>query len=247
MDLRLAWQVIWRFKFLVAVGLILATFLAFVSMVTVNLSGSPHLAYKTKPTYESLTTVFVTTHGFPWGSLKLQAGSKDPNAPRGAVDTSQLRDFTSIYLQLAASDQVRHLMARQGPVNGVIQAFPVFSPDSSTLPLLTLSAISSTPDAARDLARRHLRAFRSYLEQRQTAVGTPPDDRVVLQAVNGPQPAHLLQARKKTKAIMIFLAVMVAVLALSFMLENLRPRVRLVSTEDLDERRSGQQLTRPAA
>ena len=137
-------------------------------------------------------------------------------------------------------------MARQGPVNGVIQAFPVFSPDSSALPLLTLSAISTTPDAARDLARRHLRAFRSYLEQRQSAAGTPPDDRVILQAVNGPQPAHLLQARKKTKAIMIFLAVMVAVLAISFMLENIRPRARH-ATDDLDERRSEQQLTRPAA
>ena len=62
------------------------------------------------------------------------------------------------------------MVAATGRLNGVIQAFPVFSSDSSTLPLLTLSAISTTPDAARDLARRHLRAFRSYLEQRQTAV-----------------------------------------------------------------------------
>ena len=84
MDLRLAWQVIWRFKILVALGLTLATVSAFLSMVSVNLSGSPHFAYKTQPSYESLTTVFVTSHGFPYGSLKLRAGSKAHDAPPGS-------------------------------------------------------------------------------------------------------------------------------------------------------------------
>jgi hypothetical protein len=247
MDLQLALRVIWRFRLLVIFGLMLAVVLSFLSMVTVNLSGKPHFAYKAQPQYESLTTVFVTTHGFPWGSLKLQAGPKDPQAPRGSVDTGQLRDFTSIYLQLAASDPVRRLMALHGPVNGVVQAFPVFSPDSSTLPLLTLSAVSATPDAARGLAKRHLDAFRTYLEQRQEAAGTPPDDRVVLQAINGPQAAHLLQGRKKTKAIMIFMAVTVAVIALSFMLENLRPRTRPIAADDVEHEQLPDQITRPAA
>jgi hypothetical protein len=248
MDLQLALRVVWRFKYLVGAGLALAFVLAFLSMVDVKVQGSPHFAYKTHPQYESLTTVFVTTHGFPWGSLKLSAGPKDPQAPRGSVDTSQLRDFTSIYLQLAASDPVRRLMLRSGPIDGVIQAFPVFSPDSSTLPLMNLSAIASTPTAARQLAARHLSAFRAYLQQQQQEVGTPADDRVVLEAVNGPQPAHLLQGRKKTKAIMIFLAVTVAVLALSFILENLRPRARPIGTDELArEQLSGAQITRPAA
>jgi hypothetical protein len=247
MDLHLTWQVIWRFKILVAFGLVLATVLAFLSMVSVNLSGSPHFAYKTKPTYESLTTVFVTSHGFPYGSLKLRAGSKAPDAPQGSVDTGQLRDFATIYLQYAQSDAVKRMIAKRGGLDGIVQAFPVFASDSSVLPIITLSAISTTPDRARNLARRHLDALELFLSRNQQAAGIAPDDRVIIQPVNGPQPAHLLQGRKKTKAIMIFLAVSIAVLALSFMLENLRPRLRPVAADELEHAQMPGQITRPAA
>jgi hypothetical protein len=247
MDLQLTWRVIWRFKFLVAMGLMLAFALAFLSMVRVSLSGSPHFAYKTQPTYESLTTVFVTSHGFPYGSLNLRAGSKATDAPPGSVDTGQLRDFAIIYLQYAQSDAVKRMIARQGGLDGIVQAFPVFAQDSSVLPIITLSAISTTPDRARSLARRHLAALESFLVRNQQSAGIAPDDRVIIQPVNGPQPAHLLQARKKTKAIMIFLATSIGVLALAFMLENFRPRARPVTVDEVEHAQLPEQITRPAA
>jgi hypothetical protein len=249
-DLQLAIRVLWRFKLLVITGLVLAFGLAFLSMVRVSPSN-PHLSYRAQPSYESLTTVFVTSHGFPWGSLKLRAGNKLPEAPRGEVNTSQLRDFATVYLQFAASNQVKQIIARDkkdGGLDGTIQAFPVFASDSSVLPLITLSAISNTPERAYALAHRHLAAFKQFLEGNQTRAGIAPDDRVILQAVNGPEPAHLLAGRKKTKSIMVFLAVMVAVCGLAFILENLRPRIRPVaSTEQAPEQLPGAQITRPAA
>jgi len=228
MDIQLALRVLWRFKGFVIPGLLLAFVLAFLSMVRVQ-SGTPHFSYKTQPQYESVTTLFVTTHGFPWGSLNLQAGTTDPNAPRGQVDTGVLRDFATLYVQLAASDPVIKAMAKQGPLNGSVSAFPILATDSSTLPLIGLSAVATTPRASLSLARRHLSAFQAWLSRNQRQAGTSPDNRIVLESVSAPQPGHLVQARKKTKPIMIFLAMSLAVCGLAFLLENLRPRAGFVA------------------
>ena len=246
MDLQLVLRVLWRFRILVITGLVLAFALAFLSMVRVQLTGKPHFAYRTHPQYESLTTVFVTTHGFPWGALNLRAGTTDPNAPRGTVDTGVLRNFASLYIQLAASDPVMRVMAKQGkPVPGTVQAFPILASDSTTLPLIGLSAIATTPDAARKLARAHLRAFETWLETSQEQAGTKPDNRIVLEPVSGPLRAHLVMGRKKTKPVMIFLAMSLLVFGLAFALENLRPRVRPVA--ELAEQLPDAQTQRPAA
>jgi hypothetical protein len=213
-DLQLAIRVLWRFRLLVIPGLVLAATLAFLSMVRVNVSGSPHFSYRAQPQYESTTSVFVTTHGFPWGSLNLHAGPNDPNAPR--------------YLTLATSGPVMKRLAQTGPINGVITAYPILAPDSTTLPLLGLSAVAATPEGAMTLARRHLVAFQTWLKTSQVKAGTDPDQRIVLEPVTGPLPATLLMGRKKTKPIMIFLAMSVAVIGLAFVLENLRPRIRTV-------------------
>jgi capsular polysaccharide biosynthesis protein len=234
MDLQLAFRVIWRFRVLVALGLLIGVMLAFLAMVRVNLSSSPHFAYRTDPQYESLTTVFVTTHGFPWGSLTLRAGNKTADAPRGSVNTSTLRDFTSLYMQLATSDPVMRRLKQSGPIHGLITAYPVFSADNSTLPLITLSAVAHSKAQARDLARRHLHAFQSWLLNQQTEAGTQPENRVVLQAVSGPLPPHLLRGRKLTKPLLIFLAMLVVTLGLAFVLENVRPRVRSVEQPDTE-------------
>jgi hypothetical protein len=226
MDLQLALRVLWRFRVIVALGLFLGILLALFAMVRVNLSSSPHFAYRTQPQYESTTTVFVTTHGFPWGSLTLRAGGKRADTPQGTINTDTLRDFASLYLQLATSNQVMGHLKESGPVNGTITAYPIFSPDNSTLPLIGLSAVATTPSGARNLAQRHLRAFQTWLVKRQEDAGTQPANRVVLQPVSGPLKAKLLRGRKMTKPILIFFAVLVATCGLAFVLENMRPRVR---------------------
>jgi hypothetical protein len=234
-DLQLAIRVLWRFRLLVIPGLVLAATLAFLSMVRINVSGSPHFTYRAQPQYESTTSVFVTTHGFPWGSLNLHAGPNDPNAPRGSVDTGVLRNFASLYLTLATSGPVMKRLAQTGPINGVITAYPILAPDSTTLPLLGLSSVAATPGGALTLAKRHLAAFQEWLKTSQVKAGTDPDQRIVLEPVTGPLPATLLMGRKKTKPIMIFLAMSVAVIGLAFVLENLRPRIRTVPEQQAAE------------
>ena len=234
MDLQLALRVLWRFRILVAVGFVLACVLALLSMVRIHPTGSPIFSYRTQPQYESDTTVFVTTHGFPWGSIKLNAGTR-PGSPHGTVDYTLLRGLATLYIQFANSTDVMKELAKSGPINGVIQANQLLAPDSSTIPLIQLAAIAPTREGAFSLATRHLHAFQTWLSELQHRTGTQPDNRVIIQQVSGPLPAHLLLARKKTKPILIFLATMVAFCGLAFLLENLHPRIRAVADQPEEE------------
>jgi hypothetical protein len=63
--------------------------------------------------------------------------------------------------------------------------------------------------------------FRSYIRDQQASKGVSLNQRVVLQVVS--TQAQLVKGRKKTLAIVAFLAVMIATVGFAFVLENLRP------------------------
>jgi hypothetical protein len=234
MDLQLMLRVLWRFRIIVATGLVIGLSLAFLSMVKVNPTGSPPFSYRTQAKYESTTTVFVTVHGFPWGNIKLHAGTKGTSS-RGPVDTNVLRNLASVYINVATGNEVMSLLRKSGPVDGSIETNQMLAPDSSTLPLIQISALASTPQAAYSLGKRHLRAFQTWLRTNQEEAGTEPANQIILQPVIGPLPAHLLAGRKKTVPILIFLATLVIVCGLAFVLENLRPRIHPVADPSLEE------------
>lgn len=233
MDLQLFGRVLWRFKVLVVLGLVLAAGLAFLSYVRVELQdGKPVFTYRESESWESLASVFVTSRGFPWGSIdgggvEPGTGTGSPDITSPAVDPSRLTTLAAIYMQLAAGDGVRRLMLENGPVDGIVQTFPVFAANSDAqLPLITLSAVSATPGQAQALNTRYLDAFLTYMRQQQVSGGIDPDTRVRLQVVREPQRAQLLEGRGLTMPILVFLAVVSAVTALAFVLENLRPLPR---------------------
>ena len=90
--------------------------------------------------------------------------------------------------------------------------------------MVGLSAVARTPAEAHALATRHVKAFVRFIEERQAASRIPRDQRVVVEIVQNPQRPLLIGPRKKTRSVIVFLAVMIAVIALCFVLENLRPR-----------------------
>ncbi len=220
MDLQLALRVLWRFRILVAVGFVLACTLALLSTVKVHPGGSPFFSYRTQPQYESDTTVFVTTPNF-W---------RNPNIDPNTIDT--LRTLASLYVPLANNNDVIRELQKTGPINGVIGAVQLQSEaDSSTTPLIMLTAVAPTPGGAHSLATRHLEAFRSWLRTHQNRAQTPPGDRIVFKLEKGPLSARLIAGRKKTKPILIFLATLLAFCGAAFLLENLHPRIRAVAGE----------------
>jgi hypothetical protein len=118
------------------------------------------------------------------------------------------------------------MMLQQGPLNGTIDAAPVLATSDSTeaLPLISIAAISDTPQDSTALAGRAMNSFLTYFKDQQNTNEIPDANRVELQVVNQPGRETLLKDRSKTLPIVVFLTVVLATIALCFVLENLRPR-----------------------
>lgn len=228
MDLRLFGRVLWRFKLLIAVGVLVASALAVVSFVRVGPNG---LQYRQTELWSSSTRLLVTQQGFPWGRLLALDPSLDPavEARRLGIplaDPNRLNTLTILYAELATSDPVRRLLRRNGPIRGKILATPVVVQDGRyTLPLIDLTAIATSRRRAMTLAEQSATAFRTYLTEQQRANEVPDADRVVVQEVVRPRRAEIYRGRSQTMPLVIFLAVLFASVGLAFLLENARPRV----------------------
>jgi uncharacterized membrane protein affecting hemolysin expression len=228
-DFQLYARVLWRFKLLFLVGLMLAIALATLSLVRVSSDG---LTYRQTELYTSATRVLITQKGFPTGRLLAQDPSLDPaqEAARLGIplaDPNRLNNLTILYAELATSDPVLRQMRRDGPILGKIIATPVVVQDGRyTLPLIDIVAIASTPLQAIKLSLRSTTAFQTYLTQQQRVNKVPDTDRVLVETVERPRGAKIFQARSKTMPVVIFLAVMFGIVGLAFLLENLRPRAR---------------------
>ena len=218
MDLGLYLRVIGRFKALVAAGAALALLLALFSFVKIDPFAANKISYRQSEEWVSSAKLFVTERGFPLGSV-------DPGFdPR-------LTNLAVIYAQLADSDAVRAIVRRQGPVKGHVEivTVPAGQNSDADLPLINVLGFSTSPEGAMALAWRQANAFRAYLRSQQARNGIRVDERVQVQVVQRPAGASLEKGRSKTLPIVIFLTVMIAVIGLAFLLENLRPRIRVVS------------------
>lgn len=245
MDLQLVGRVLWRFKLLVLGGFALALCLSFLAMMNVSFKGgTPKFSYRDTEQWDSVSMLFVTSHKFPWGSV-LAPQSQDvvprtmpeETVPTG-VDPAHLTSLAGLYARLAMSDEVYRMMLKSGPITGTVQAEPLAAGkdnSGSPLPMIGLSAISTSAQAAHELAKRHVNAFVRFLEQRQAEADIPREERVVLEVASSPQRPVLVEPRKKTRPVIVFLAVMIAVIGLAFVLENIRPRVRPLPSEDQED------------
>jgi hypothetical protein len=224
-DLRLYARVIWRFRLLVVTGLLLACGLAFLSFFNVSSAG---VRYRQSEIYKSSTMVLLTQRGFPWGR------TLTPDT----VDASRFTALAPFYAQLANGDEVRALVRRSGPLNGIFTATPVLDETSTPrqgLPFISVDAFASTGPGAVRLSRRVTKAFQTFLGRNQRAARIPTNQRVVVQVVNQARKAKLVEGRKLTLPIVVFLTVMIATLGLAFLLENLRPRLRQLPAETSEE------------
>jgi hypothetical protein len=227
-DFQLYLRVLWRFRFLVLLGVVLAGTLAIFSVVNISTNG---LRYKQYELYSSSTRLIVTQQGFPYGRLLAQNSGISEEAAQSLnipmADQNRLNGLTLLYAELATSDPVRRLMRRDGPISGRIIATPVVVQEGRyTLPLIDVVAIAVSPKRATRLAERAARAFETYLTDQQRLNKVPKADRVVVQQVERPRKIEVVRPRSKTLPIVIFFAVSFATIGLAFLLENMRPRPR---------------------
>lgn len=223
MDLTLFFRVVWRYRLLVAAGLLIAVLAAFMTLVRVDPGGSPPLSLRGEELWGSTTTVFVTQPGFPWGRLPEQAAEGAPaQTPENA---GRLAGLATVYSKLADSDPIRDLMLKSLPEDGwEVKAVPLLDDSgiSSPLPLLEIAGIAPTPSSAETTAAAATRALQTYVNDRQVENNIPTSDRVVLQRIKGPEEAEVLAGRSFSVPIVAFLVITMITLALPFLLDNIR-------------------------
>jgi hypothetical protein len=238
MDVALYVRVLWRFRAVVLAGVILAVLLAAFSVARLDTSkgGLPSLRYRQSETWSSSTSIFITQQGFPLGRSFYDRVVPLPNGQSVSVyqDPYRFSNYAVLYAGLATSDEVKQLILRSGPLRGVVQASVPTQPSnpSVALPIVDVNGVATSPALARDAAHRATAALISYVTNQQTTSDVPKSQRVLLQVLNEPTPAVLVKARSKTRPVAAFLATLLMVIGLVFLLENVRPRAKAASTSD---------------
>jgi hypothetical protein len=244
MDLTLYGRVLRRFWWVVVPGVLIAFVLALLSFVRVSADG---IAYRDPEVWQSQTLLLLTQPGFPWGRTVLPSSSA--TAPQYA-DPYRFSSLTDLYSQFANSDEVRRIMRREGArKTWKIVATPMAPMVSgATLPVIALSGQAHSPKEAVTAAARGGRAVIEYVESQQQAAAIPAAQRISIQVLRRPALPVVIEPRKKTLPIIVFLAVITAAVGLAFVLENLRPSVRAVATTaDAGQARSPIARTRRTA
>jgi hypothetical protein len=238
-DLALYLRVIWRFRLLVLVGLLLGFILALLSYTRVEFQGgAPGLEYRDPHIYESRALLLVTQSGFPLGRAVFdEVVPIEPSAGSGAYvpKYSEPIKFTQVAILFAhvfMSDDVQALIKEETPAGASVRANPVFATGETVLPEIEIESLAETPGAAHTSSVRAVEVFRRYLAREQAANKIEPDKRIVLSVLTRASDPVLVAGPPITRPLVVFLAVMSAVLALAFILENLRPRVRSVARRD---------------
>jgi hypothetical protein len=240
MDLPLYIRVLWRFRLLVLPGFLVAIALAVLAYGKVDLSHGLKITPRTTPVFHVDALLLVTQKGFPWGSSQQPYVAGDaakglPPVPVG--DFSRMSGIAMIYSELADSDTVKALTRLKPSKTEKLFTSPyapASAPPGTVLPMVALSSNAASPARASALINARITAFRGYIAAQQSKAELNERKRVVVQVLRGgdPDTAVVLSGKKKTLPIVVFLAVMIAVTGLAFMLENMRPRVRPVERSE---------------
>jgi hypothetical protein len=232
--------VIWRFRRISAAGLLLGIFLAVFASYTITTSG---LKQRGVSTYSSRSQLLVTQPGFPDGRPVLPTTQTiDPATGKPIIDPTKT-DFADparfltladLYTKQLTSDDILHrLPARVSPTQIVASPLPAVS-GAPILPIIQLDTIGATPKAARQLNLDLGKALRQWLQENQAKNGIPPAKRVVIETMDSPEVGALTSGPSKTASVLALLLVLIATVALTHLLENLRTRRDAAQLDELD-------------
>jgi hypothetical protein len=242
MDLAIYTRVLWRFRYLVFAGALLGIVLALLSFYKIDFGGGkPTFTHRQSEIWQSESVLFLTQPGFAAGRTVLPYVVKDVAGEKTAVPSiqqpSEFTDLSPLYARLANSDAVKRLVLRDGKLPGKYSAIPAADTtysDTIPLPMLEIFGTATSSDGAKTVARRATTGFLTYLRKLQIDAGIPDRQRVDIEILNAPSNATVIQPRKKTLPIVVFMAVLFAVMALAFVLENARPGIRVVGSERVE-------------
>lgn len=245
MDVKVHLAVLARFKLLIAAGFVLALLLAILSAAKIQFKGGmPSLAYRGHELWMSHETLLVTQAGGPFVSVN----------PKG--DTNRLSTLAALYARLANSDQVERLLLSHHRIPGgvSISASAITDSQVGPLPLVQITGMGTSQGAAATMANSASAALRDDIAAQQTADNVSDSNRVLLSTVKRAGTTGkiadalggttLVSGHSKMKPMAVFIGIFGLFVAIAYILENLRPRIRLVEPSAQDKDRDKH---RPAA
>jgi hypothetical protein len=227
-------SVLWRFRAIVLIGVLLGLILAFLAAFQV-----PSMERRGIETWTAESDVRVTQQGFPEGRVTtcfptsaLAAPETDGTEDKPCADQGRFVQLALYYAQIAVSDEVRKLIPEK-PARGQINARNVDATGNGQgwMPIVRLTTTAQTAEGAVGLNLHTIEALKSYLTTNQRDAGTREADRVQLLVLNQPA-AALVSGRSLTLPLLAFMLCVIAAIAAAHIFENLRPRE--LSALDMD-------------
>jgi hypothetical protein len=242
-------SVLWRFRQVTVIGVLLAVALAVLASYKVTTSG---LEARGASTYNSVSQLLVTQAGFPEGRVVLPTGAPagttttedprvDPNRLEFA-DPNRFMSLADLYTKLILSDEVRGRLAER-PGEAQIQASPLPAVSGAPiLPIIQLTTTAATPRAATQLNEHTADALRGLLEQRQAKNDISPAQRVRISTLNAPSAGVLAKGPSHMGSILALLLCLIGTVAVTHLLASLRPEPEAVDPSWIEEQADAEPL-----
>jgi hypothetical protein len=226
-------SVLWRYRAIVALGILLGFALAFFAAFDVTNGMKRRGAEQ----WSSVSQIFVTQEGFPWGRVTFPVATDpgadvatDPPTPDEEADDrikfadpTRFPNLAFLYSFLTNSDQVRGRLP--GPPSPTqIQAVPLdpTGRGDAFLPIIQLTTSADTASGAVELNKQTMEGLKSLLREWQEEAKIASKDRVVLSTLSKPSAPELLAGRSLTPSLLAFMLSVILAIALAHVLEGVR-------------------------
>ena len=231
--------VLWRFRLVTAIGLLLGIALAIFATYQV-----PSMKPRGAETWSSQSSLLVTQPGFPEGRVILPTpivtdanGDGQPDEQKDEqqefADPGRFTMLADLYAQLAVSDQVLSRVPER-PAPAQIQAMTVQSTSGAiTLPVIQLTTMAESPAAAQTLNVHMVEALRGHLEQEQASNDITRDERVQLTMISRPTLPFMVSGPSKTGAILALMLCLIGTVAVTHLLEALANRKAAAASDEV--------------
>jgi hypothetical protein len=229
-------SVLWRFRRVTAAGVILGIALAVFASYSI---GSNGLTPRGSESWSAVSQVLVTQPGFPEGRVTLPEKqiddaltatgepaveeNADPKDQVEFADPARLGYLGDVYAKFVTSDEVLSRVPGH-PVPAQVQASSFASAQGGALlPVIQLTTLGATPDAANKMNHDVYTALSDFLQERQKANEIGSAGRIELQMLVSPD-VTLMSGRKPTASVLVFMLVLLGTVAVTHLLEALRNR-----------------------
>jgi hypothetical protein len=220
MDLAQHAAVLWRFRAVVAAGLVLGVVLAVLAAYQV-----PSLTPRGSETWSSESSLLITQSGGPEFRTLAGAPSGDATPSDGGslefADPNRLSALASLYAQLATGDRVRRQLPER-PKPAQIEAIALEGNASTQLPVIKLTTTAGSGAAARKLNEHTVGALQTVVTSEQAKNDIPAGQRIRIEQINSPATPVKTAGRSHTASILALLLCLLGSVALAHLLAALR-------------------------